>query len=269
MVYRLKNQTLRRKTTVSDGVITTAGFPELGDQWEEFSIDDASGLGSHSLATTTTTIPVVVTLTDATGNSDDKTISVTVIDPNGSCDKPATPMNFTVNSDTAFFPSLRWTDMSNDEDGFNIYRKLDGETTFTLIAQQPEDFFFFYDVLGSGNATYYVTAYNAKGESTPSNQDVYMFKPFSGLTLNYICYNSGTDSLTWSVTNPNDQYVPFIWAQWWGADRDTLYAVPNTSSVAFKTKDLTGVQSYGFDPNVTGIWYWGLGFSNLSQEVFC
>ncbi len=262
-----QNQTLRRVSTVSSGIVPSAGFAELSAQWEEFPIDDASGLGSHSLSAVATTVPVVVTLTDASGNSSSKTIQVLVTDPSGSCDLPAAPMDFYVNGDTAFFPSLRWADMSEDEDGFNIYRSLDGGASFSMIDQVPADQTYYYDLLASGSATYYVTAYNDKGESAASNEDSYTFQPISELDLNFVCYDAGSDLLTWSVSSPNSQWVPFIWAQWWSAQRDTVYAAPN-ATVYFQTENNPQNPSTFGDDNITGIWYWGTNFGNLFDEVF-
>ena len=262
-----QNQTLRRKMTVSQGIVPGAGFAELADQWEEFPIDDASGLGSHGLAPVPSTIAVTLTVIDASGNSATGIAQVTVNDPLGVCDLPAMPTDLTVNSDTAFLPSLRWVDNSSDEEGFNVYRSLDGGSTFSLLAQVPADFFFYYDELGSGSATYYVTAFNANGESAPSNQATYDFAPFSLLDLNFVCYDATNDSLTWSVTSTNTQWVPFIYAQWWSPQRDTLYAAPN-QTVMFKTKNNPQDANTFGDDNITGIWYWGLGLNTESDEVF-
>lgn len=46
------DKTLRRKSTVGAGVTSNpASFSTLGTQWDQFDVDTASGLGSHSLTT--------------------------------------------------------------------------------------------------------------------------------------------------------------------------------------------------------------------------
>ncbi|MBL7952236.1 MAG: lamin tail domain-containing protein [Flavobacteriales bacterium] len=51
------DKTLRRKSTVTAGVATNpgAGFPTLATEWDQFNIDDVTGLGAHTYSGTTTT----------------------------------------------------------------------------------------------------------------------------------------------------------------------------------------------------------------------
>ena len=74
-----KNVTLRRKSTVFGGITTDplTGFPGLVSEWDELSVDDVSGLGSHSLASM---VPVDLTVLDVNGNSADGTANVFVVD---------------------------------------------------------------------------------------------------------------------------------------------------------------------------------------------
>lgn len=183
---------------------------------------------------------------------------------------PEAPTDLSVNNDTAFVVSLRWKDNSQLEDGFIIYRGLNGATP-TNYDTVPTNYTFYYDEVGNDEATYQVAAYagdcSSGTPSTTTQSASYSLLGFDPLVLSFVCYDANSDSLTWSVSNPNGQFIPFIWAQWWSDDRDTLYAVPN-ASVMFKTKDLTGVQTWGWDPNITGIWYWGSDLLTVSQEIF-
>jgi len=74
------------------------------------------------------------------------------------------------------------------------------------------------------------------------------------LQLNYVCYDAASDSLTWSVSNPNPKDHPFIYAQWWNAQRDTLYAQAG-GTVTFKTKNNPQNPGTFGDDNITGIWW--------------
>ena len=74
---------------------------------------------------------------------------------------------------TAHF-RLTWTDMSDNETGFNVYRCLGATCTDDVKVGSTVTNVAVYDdyIAGdSGNLTYsyYVTAYNTAGESGPSN----------------------------------------------------------------------------------------------------
>jgi len=164
------------------------------------------------------------------------------------------PTNLMVDNGTAFVAPLNWMDNSNNEDGFQIFR--DGN----LIATVGPDVTTFTDTLVFFGAfgitfTYEVRAFNATQVSAPSNQDTYaMPAKFKRLELTYVCYNPATDSLTWSVFNPNAQAHPFIYAQWWSPQRDTLFAQPGMS-VTFQTKNNPQDPNTFGDDNITGIWW--------------
>ncbi len=181
-----------------------------------------------------------------------------------------TALNVTLSGDTAFIPSLRWDDLEN-EDGYIVYRDLDNANNdnpaaFVPIATLPADQTLFYDETGASEADYYVTAYNDEGESAPSNMVTYQLQFASPLSLSYLCYDADSDSLTWQVDNSNPQAIPFIYAQWWSTQRDTLYALPD-GSVVFQTKNNPQDPNTFGDDNITGVWYWGAGLQTLQQEV--
>ncbi|MEL7342377.1 MAG: T9SS type A sorting domain-containing protein, partial [Bacteroidota bacterium] len=71
--------------------------------------------------------------------------------------------------------------------------------------------------------------------------------------LRFDCYNPNTDMLTWKVENPNAQNHPFIYAQWWSSQRDTLFAPPGYST--FMTMNNPQSNSTWGDDNITGIWW--------------
>lgn len=66
--------------------------------------------------------------------------------------------------------SLEWDDNSIHEDGFYIYRSIDG-VNFTQIATTAKNVSKYTDkdVPVGHQVSYYVTAYNKWGESGPSN----------------------------------------------------------------------------------------------------
>ena len=77
---------------------------------------------------------------------------------------------------TVFGIDLAWTDQSSDEDGFNIFRRINGSgASFVQIDQVVADIVIYQD-RGQGSPLepntcydYQVTAFNLAGESLPSN----------------------------------------------------------------------------------------------------
>lgn len=149
-----------------------------------------------------------------------------------SCGGPAirAPSGLTVQGFTTSSVSLAWTDNSDNEDGFRIYRSEDG-TTFALL---DTTFFPSYqDNAVSESTLYYyrVTAYNATDESASSNtvsvtpEDYYvtLLTPNGGedLTLGDT-YNitwdtnmPGFDATIWLSTNGGSSFdyeIQFSWA---------------------------------------------------------
>ena len=82
---------------------------------------------------------------------------------------PVAPANLTL-ADVSNWIQLTWVDMSSNEQGFRIYRKVDGGS-FGLWLSLGANSTTTNDagVLVGHVYAYYVTAYNAVGESTPSN----------------------------------------------------------------------------------------------------
>ncbi len=87
-------------------------------------------------------------------------------------DEPSVPnapenLNITVNAADFFFT---WDDMSDNEEGFRVYRSMFGEP-FELIAELGADEVEFNDgAVEMGIVyTYYVVSFNVAGEPTQSN----------------------------------------------------------------------------------------------------
>jgi hypothetical protein len=82
---------------------------------------------------------------------------------------PIAPGNLSL-ADVATWIELTWQDRSGDEQGFRVYRKVDGGS-FALWQSLGPNVTTTQDVsvLTGHNYSYYVTAYNAVGESAPSN----------------------------------------------------------------------------------------------------
>jgi hypothetical protein len=82
---------------------------------------------------------------------------------------PNAPANLTL-ADVSNWIQLTWQDMSSNEQGFRVYRKVDGGS-FGLWLSLGANSTTTNDagVLVGHVYAYYVTAYNAVGESAPSN----------------------------------------------------------------------------------------------------
>lgn len=160
------------------------------------------------------------------------------------------PSNLAADNSTALLVPLSWDDNSSDEDGFQICR--DGVTIAT-VGPDVTSYDDTVEIFGTP-LTYEVKAIRGTDISDPSNTAVYsMPANIALLELTYVCYNSTTDSLTWQVENPNAQGHPFVFAQFWSTQRDTLIASPGFST--FKTKKNSSSVALFGDPNITGIWW--------------
>jgi titin len=83
---------------------------------------------------------------------------------------PAAPANLVATSVVKKQANLAWTDNAGNESGFRVYRSNDGRT-FSKIATLSSNTTSYSNGGLAGSRTYYyqVTAYNAVGESAPSN----------------------------------------------------------------------------------------------------
>ncbi|TAG95917.1 MAG: T9SS C-terminal target domain-containing protein, partial [Bacteroidetes bacterium] len=103
---------------------------------------------------------------------------------------------------------LNWTDNSNDEDGFNIYRALLSGGTFTLAGSVAPNTTLFIDNGLVVNTSYQYIVKSVKGlnESDPTNVAFAETKdvPLPPTNLNATAANSKTINLTW-IDNSNNE----------------------------------------------------------------
>ncbi|MEO0584792.1 MAG: T9SS type A sorting domain-containing protein, partial [Bacteroidota bacterium] len=165
--------------------------------------------------------------------------------------------NLSLDGSRAFMPKLSLP-VHTDEDEFILYRRIGGGS-FQAIATLCRNTRTYTDtimVFGQNVDYYCESVYNKFPSFTnPSDTVTYSLPAIiQPLQLNYVCYDPASDSLTWSVFNPNTQDHPFIYAQWWNTQRDTLYAQAG-ATVTFKTKNNPQNPGTFGDDNITGIWW--------------
>ena len=80
---------------------------------------------------------------------------------------PASPTSpSAINAQTAI--NVSWTDASEGELGFNVYRKLDGDSNYSLLTTQTSTSYSDTDTVEGLTYFYYVVSYNDNGESSKS-----------------------------------------------------------------------------------------------------
>ena len=148
------NQTLRRKATVSGGVTVNPGgsgpaaFTTLATEWDNFPINDVSGLGAHTVSLSGSN-SVTLTVTDVNGNVSTCIAEVTVIDsisPTVNCS------NITVQLDTAGNATIVTGDVGTSTDECGITSEMLSQSVFAC------------GDLGANSITY--TATDASGNAT-------------------------------------------------------------------------------------------------------
>ena len=135
----------------TDGLVIT----ELGDEFT-ITVDPnfTKGINGWKFATGDINNPTYISL--------DMTESLEITDQGQT---PGAPINLSGQALSTSEIELSWTDNSNDEDGFRIYR---GGSSLTTVGANITSF---TDTGLSADTTYtyYVAAYNTHGESSPSN----------------------------------------------------------------------------------------------------
>jgi len=80
LLVSTEDNTIRRKSTVVSGYTNTSSAFNPSTQWDGFATDEASGLGTHTMNTVSSGVPVVLTVTDASGNTSSANAVVIVKD---------------------------------------------------------------------------------------------------------------------------------------------------------------------------------------------
>lgn len=159
--------------------VATASDPQNGDltagiRWSGPGTP-ATGAGGSISKTFSCTAElgnqtVTATVTDSGGLSGTDTVVVNIVNPNG---VPAAPSNLaaTVSGSNV---NLTWTDNATNEGGFRVYRRQQLKKKWSSWSLRqtiavPNTASYTDANVSSGSYQYYVTAYNAVGESAPSN----------------------------------------------------------------------------------------------------
>ncbi|MCI4669978.1 MAG: T9SS type A sorting domain-containing protein [Bacteroidia bacterium] len=181
-------------------------------------------------------------------------VTSTVTSP--TCGQPA-PGSFTLTSlsvATAIFPRITWTGSLN-ADNYTVELSINGGAFQPRTVVGNTTFTFTDTVAVFGQSlTYRVKASNNSGSTLSNTLSVTPPAIIERLELRYNCYDAGNNELVWDVINPNIQNIPFIYAQWWSPQRDTLIA-SNRSTSNFRTLVNPQDPSTIGDDNITGIWW--------------
>src|SRR5439155_1390088 len=116
---------------------------------------------------------------------------------------PAAPSNLSAAARSSQKINLNWVDNSTNEDGFKVYRSIDG-VNFTWVHSSGANTTVFEDTHTSASTTYYyqVTAFNTVGDSGLSNTASVTTMPLpvapSNLTASAI--SSSSTKINWTGT---------------------------------------------------------------------
>jgi len=147
------------------------------------------------------------------GFSNEASVSVPFINP-----APNAPSNLIVSqtgSAPTYYENLSWTDNSNNEDGFKIYRNLN-YGAFSLLHTNSADVKTYQDTLNSnGTYGYKVTAYKGSAESSSTNT---VYKTISGIL-------AAPSGFSLSASNVDGYHWTFNYAWTDNSDNETGFAI--------------------------------------------
>ena len=92
------------------------------------------------------------------------------------------------------FILVSWTDSSNDESGFKVYRKKSGESNFQLVSTQTASTYSDTNLNEGETANYYIKSYNQNGDSNQSNVVVATLDTIPPTVVSTLPPNNGTMS---------------------------------------------------------------------------
>ena len=90
------------------------------------------------------------------------------------------------------FILVSWTDSSNDESGFKVYRKKSGESNFQLVSTQTASTYSDTNLNEGETANYYIKSYNQNGDSNQSNVVVATLDTIPPTVVSTVPPNNGT-----------------------------------------------------------------------------
>jgi hypothetical protein len=192
----------------------TPSSPDYGNYYEDYG-----GIGSYDLGTEYDYYPLASSHTNYTPATGDEPASCTPYQAPPDPPTPATqnpPSNLTaeaVLSDgetPTWHVELNWQDNSDDELGFRIQRKVEGDGTYSLIATVGAGVTSYKDsdVVGGNTYHYRVRAYSSGGNSPYSNEaSAATSEGGGGCFIATAAYGSYLDGHVETLRNFRDSYM--------------------------------------------------------------
>jgi titin len=181
---------------------------------------------------------------------------------------PTAPTDLDVYPSSSTVASMYWADNASNEDGFRIERGATNTGPWESAGTSSADYAYFddYDRAPEQQVCYRVIAFNAKGDSDPSNVDC-TTPPAAPTDLNAIAVDMETVDLTWTDNSAvEDGYRVYRYT--WYCDYWDCYPYAETFDVA---ADATSYRDTGLTP---GTYYWYYvealkdgGVSDFSNEA--
>ncbi len=165
---------------------------------------------------------------------------------------PAAPV-LEARADLYLFPSLSWNEV-NFVDSYTVELSINGGAFAQRAILEAGTTTFTDTVVDFGvDLSYRVVATNVNGASASNTATVQYPATLQDLELAFTCYDIASNQLVWTVSNSNAVQVPYIYAQFFSPQRDTLVAMNGDSE--FRTDNNPQVGATPGDDNITGIWW--------------